>query len=62
MGGLHFTIRGTNQRCVFIELIGILCFATNCSVMNECDAPESNKIIADTELIGNIPNKTLGAS
>jgi hypothetical protein len=32
-----------------MELIGILCFATNYSVMNECDAPESNKIVAGTE-------------
>jgi hypothetical protein len=32
-----------SSKCVFIELIGILYFATNCSVMNECDAPESNK-------------------
>jgi hypothetical protein len=24
---------------------GTSCFATNCSVINECDAPESNKIV-----------------
>jgi hypothetical protein len=42
------------SKCVFIELIGILCFATNCSVMNECDAPESNKTVAGTELKGNV--------
>jgi hypothetical protein len=26
--------------------IGRLCFATKLDVMNECDAPESNKIVA----------------
>jgi hypothetical protein len=39
------------SKCVFIELIGILCFATNYSSMNECDAPESNKIVAGTEFV-----------
>jgi hypothetical protein len=36
------------SKCVFIELSGILCFAINYSVMNECDAPESNKTVAGT--------------
>jgi hypothetical protein len=38
------------SKCVFIELIGIPCFATKFSVMNECDAPESNRTVAGTEL------------
>jgi hypothetical protein len=50
------------SKCVFIEFLGILCFATIYSVMNECDAPESNKIVADTELIGNVPSTRPGAS
>jgi hypothetical protein len=50
------------SKCVFIELIGILCFATNYSVMNECDAPESNKIVAGTELTGNVSSTIPGAS
>jgi hypothetical protein len=50
------------NKCVFIELIGILCFATNCSVMNECDAPESIKTIAGTELTGNVTSTIPGAS
>jgi hypothetical protein len=50
------------SKCVFIELIGILCFATNYSAMNECDAPESNKIVIDTKLIGNVSSTKPGAS
>jgi hypothetical protein len=34
----------------------MLCFSTNGSVINECDAPESNKTEAGMELIRNIPN------
>jgi hypothetical protein len=50
------------NKCVFIELIGISCFTTNCSVMKECDAPESNKTVAGIELTENVPNTTPGAS
>jgi hypothetical protein len=50
------------KKCVFIELIGISCFATNNLVMKECDAPESNKTVAGTELTKNVPSTTPGAS
>jgi hypothetical protein len=36
------------NRCVFVELLGTSCFVTNRSVINECDAPESNKTVAGT--------------
>jgi hypothetical protein len=35
---------------------GRLCFAAKLDVMNECDAPESNKMIDGCELARNIPN------
>jgi hypothetical protein len=38
--------------------IGRLCFATKLDVMNECDAQESNKMVAGCELVRNIPNTT----
>jgi hypothetical protein len=50
------------NKCAFTELIGISCFATNCSVLKECDAPESNKTITGTELIGNVSSTIPGAS
>jgi hypothetical protein len=50
------------KKCVFIERIGIPCFATNYSVMNECDAPESNNIVADTKLTGTVSSTIPGAS
>jgi hypothetical protein len=28
-----------------------ICFATKLDVMNECDVPESNKIVAGCELV-----------
>jgi hypothetical protein len=37
---------------------GMLCFSTNDSVINEYDAPESNKTEAGMELIRNIPYTT----
>jgi hypothetical protein len=40
---------------------GMLCFSMNDSVINECDAPESNKTDAGTELIRNIPYTTLAS-
>jgi hypothetical protein len=42
----------------FMFAIGRLCFATKLDFMNECDAPESNKIVAGCELERNIPNTT----
>jgi hypothetical protein len=42
----------------FMIVIVILCFATNLHDMKECDAPESNKIVAECELATNIPNTT----
>jgi hypothetical protein len=42
----------TSMVC-FMFAIGRLCFVTKLYVMNECDAPESNK-----ELARNIPNTT----
>jgi hypothetical protein len=38
--------------------IGRLCFLAKLDVMNECDAPELNKIVAGCELVRNIPNTT----
>jgi hypothetical protein len=37
---------------------GRLGFATNFDDMKECDAPESNKIVAGYEFARNIPNTT----
>jgi hypothetical protein len=42
----------------FMFVIGRLCFATNIDDMKECEAPESNKIIARWEFARNIPNTT----
>jgi hypothetical protein len=42
----------------FMFAIGRLCFAIKLHVMNECDAPESNKTVAGCELVRNIPNTT----
>jgi hypothetical protein len=41
---------------------GMLCFFTNDSVINECDAPESNKTDVGMELIRNIPYTTSASS
>jgi hypothetical protein len=40
----------------FMMVIGRLCFATNFDDMKECDAPESNTMVAGCEFVGNIPN------
>jgi hypothetical protein len=42
----------------FMFVIGRLCFTTKLDVMNECDAPKSNKTIIGCELARNIPNTT----
>jgi hypothetical protein len=42
----------------FMVAIGRLCFATKHDDMNECDAPESNKIVPGCELARNIPSTT----
>jgi hypothetical protein len=42
----------------FMMVIGRLCFATNFDDMKECDALESNKIIAGCEFARNIPHTT----
>jgi hypothetical protein len=47
----------TSMVC-FMFAIGRLCFVTKLDVMNECDALESNKIVAGYELARNIPNAT----
>jgi hypothetical protein len=47
----------TSMVC-FMFAIGRLCFVTKLDVMNQCDAPESNKIVAGCELVRNIPNTT----
>jgi hypothetical protein len=47
----------TSMVC-FMFAIGRLCFATKLDVMNECDASESNKIVAGCELARNIHNTT----
>ena len=46
---------------LFRGYLGMLCFSTNDSVINECDAPESNKTDAGMELTRNIPY-TMSAS
>jgi hypothetical protein len=40
----------------------MLCFSTNDSVINECDAPESNKTKEGMELIRNISYTTSASS
>jgi hypothetical protein len=45
-------------RVYFVMVIGRLCFATNFDAMKECDAPESNRIVAGCEFVRNIPNTT----
>jgi hypothetical protein len=47
----------TSMVC-FMVAIGRLCFATKLDVMNECNALESNKIVAGCELAKKIPNTT----
>jgi hypothetical protein len=42
----------------FMMVMGKLCLAANFDDMKECDAPESNKIIAGCEFARNIPNTT----
>jgi hypothetical protein len=42
----------TSMVC-FMFAIGRLCFATKLDVMNECDAPESNKTVVGCELVRN---------
>jgi hypothetical protein len=42
----------------FMIAIGRLCFAKKLDVMNECDAPELNQIVAGCELARNIPSTT----
>jgi hypothetical protein len=42
----------------FMVVIDRLCFAINFDDMKECDASESNKIVAGCEFAGNIPNTT----
>jgi hypothetical protein len=40
----------------FMIVMGRLCFATNFDDVKECDALESNKIVAGCEFARNIPN------
>jgi hypothetical protein len=42
----------------FMMVMGKLCLATNFDDMKECDALESNKIVAGCEFARNIPNTT----
>jgi hypothetical protein len=42
----------------FMMVMARLCFLTNFDAMKECDAPESNKIVAGCEFARNIPNTT----
>jgi hypothetical protein len=42
----------------FMMVIGRLCFATNFDDMKECDALESNKIVAGCEFARKIPSTT----
>ena len=45
----------------FSSIVGILCFSTKLDDINECDALESNNIIASTELTRNSPSTTCEA-
>jgi hypothetical protein len=47
----------TSMAC-FMIVMGSWCLTTNDDDIKECDAPESNKTVAGSELIGNIPNAT----
>ena len=49
-------------RELFGNNVGALCFATKLNDMNECDAPESNKIVASIDSTKNSPSTTPGAS
>ena len=40
---------------------GMLWFLTNACDMNECEAPESKRIVAGVELTLNIPSMTSGS-
>jgi hypothetical protein len=40
----------------FMMVMDSLCFTTNFDAMKECDAPESNKTIAECEFARNVPN------
>ncbi|PUZ44451.1 hypothetical protein GQ55_8G100300 [Panicum hallii var. hallii] len=46
------------NRGVLSSTVGILCFSTKLEDTNECDAPESNNIVAKTELTKNSPSTT----
>ena len=46
------------NRGVFSSTVGILCLSANLDDMNECDAPESNNIVARVELARNSPSTT----
>ena len=52
--GVRTTIGG------FIFSSRKLCANANASDMNECDAPESNKIVAGTELMRRVPITVAG--
>jgi hypothetical protein len=58
MGGFHSPFGELISKCFFMEVMGTSCFAMNYLVINECDAPESNKTVAGTKLIRNVPNTT----
>jgi hypothetical protein len=42
----------------FMIVMGSWCLTTNDDDIKECDAPESNKTVAGSELARNIPNTT----
>jgi hypothetical protein len=46
----------------FSSTVGMLCFSTNLEDMNECNAPESNNMVAKTELTRNSLSTTPCAS
>ena len=46
------------NRGVFSSIIGTLFLSTKLDDMNECDAPESNNIVARVEMIRNSPSTT----
>jgi hypothetical protein len=50
------------NRGAFSSVVGMLCFSTKLEDMNECDAPESNNMVAKTELTRNSASTTPYAS
>jgi hypothetical protein len=55
---LIFPLGELKNMVCFMVAIRRLCFAMKLDDMKKCEAPESNKIVAECELARNIPNTT----